>query len=202
MKPHTEAAFETVLVDALLAGGYEQIDRAGFDRERAIFPEVVLGYRQGSIDLRKSLRSRWMWCRCAGSYLNRAGCLRVGAVEVVKGCRDVVAVLAHADGAWLRARTKPGEPVYAMYAEASLYFAADRPPSFKYLWFLGEQRIPHALRDLRKVLAGPDAPRYIVVYQAPRSMPGAVAAGIPAVLKARYHVVERVGGHDVLQLRS
>ena len=27
-------------------------------------------------------------------------------------------------------------------------------------------------------------------------------AGIPAVLKARYRVVERVGGHDVLQLHS
>ena len=71
-------------------------------------------------------------------------------------------------GAWLRARTRPGDTVYAMYAEASLYFAADRPPAFKYLWFLGEQRIPHALTDLRDVLAGPDAPRYIVVYQAPR----------------------------------
>jgi hypothetical protein len=105
-------------------------------------------------------------------------------------------------GAWLRARTRPGQTVYAMYAEASLYFAADRPPAFKYLWFLGEQRIPHALRDLKNVLAGPHAPAYIVVYQAPRSMPGAVAAGIPAVLKARYRVVERVGGHDVLQLRS
>ena len=89
-------------------------------------------------------------------------------------------------GAWLKARTKPGDSVYALYAEASLYFAADRPPAFKYLWFLGEQRIPHALTDLRDVLAGPHAPRYIVVYQAPRSMPGAEAAGLPAVLRARY----------------
>ncbi len=83
-----------------------------------------------------------------------------------------------------RAR-RPGEPVYALYAEASLYFAADRPPAFKYLWFLGEQRIPHALTDLRDVLAGPHAPRYIVVYQAPRSMPGAVAAGIPGGARPR-----------------
>jgi hypothetical protein len=104
-------------------------------------------------------------------------------------------------GAWLKARTQPGDPVYALYAEASLYFAADRPPAFKYLWFLGEQRIPHALTDLRDVLAGPHAPRYIVVYQAPRSMPGAVAAGLPAVLRSRYHVLTRVAGHDVLQRR-
>ena len=76
--------------------------------------------------------------------------------------------------------------MYALYADASLYFAADRPPAFKYLWFLGEQRIPGALGELHDILAGPKAPRYVVVYQPPRSMPGAVAAGIPAVLKARY----------------
>jgi hypothetical protein len=103
--------------------------------------------------------------------------------------------------AWLRARTRPGDPVFALYADASLYFAADRPPAFKYLWFLGVQRIPHALSDLRAVLAGPHAPRYIVVYQAPRSMPGAVAAGLPAVLLARYRHATRVAGHDVLELR-
>ena len=34
MKPHTEAAFETVLFDSLVAGGYEVISRDGFDRER------------------------------------------------------------------------------------------------------------------------------------------------------------------------
>ena len=44
MKPHTEAAFETVLEDSLLTGGYEKLDRNGFDRERAIFPQVVLAF--------------------------------------------------------------------------------------------------------------------------------------------------------------
>jgi 4-amino-4-deoxy-L-arabinose transferase-like glycosyltransferase len=105
-------------------------------------------------------------------------------------------------GAWLRARTRPGETVYALYADASLYFAADRPPAFKYLWFLGEQRIPGALGELRDILAGPNAPRYIVVYQPPRSMPGAAAAGIPAVLRARYAQFAKVDGHDVLRLRA
>ena len=105
-------------------------------------------------------------------------------------------------GVATRARTRPGETVYALYADASLYFAADRPPAFKYLWFLGEQRIPGALGELRDILAGPEAPRYVVVYQPPRSMPGAVAAGIPAVLKARYAAFAKVAGHDVLRLRQ
>lgn len=44
MKSHTEAAFETVLFDSLRAGGYAEISRDGFDRERAIFPEVVIDF--------------------------------------------------------------------------------------------------------------------------------------------------------------
>jgi len=41
---HTEAAFETVIEAHLLAHGYVPVDRAGFDRERAIFPETVLAF--------------------------------------------------------------------------------------------------------------------------------------------------------------
>jgi type I restriction enzyme R subunit len=44
MQPHTEAAFETVLFDSLVVGGYEVIPRDGFDRDRAIFPDVVLAF--------------------------------------------------------------------------------------------------------------------------------------------------------------
>jgi type I restriction enzyme R subunit len=41
---HTEAAFETVIEAHLLEHGYVPIAREGFDRERAIFPETVLGF--------------------------------------------------------------------------------------------------------------------------------------------------------------
>jgi glycosyltransferase involved in cell wall biosynthesis len=90
--------------DAIRCEDHDLLFRARADSRFANLPEIVLGYRQGSIDLRKSLRSRWMWSRCAGSYLNRAGRLRVGAVEVLKSCRDILAVAARADGAWLRSR--------------------------------------------------------------------------------------------------
>lgn len=42
----TEAAFETVIEAHLLAHGYVSVDRAGFDCERAIFPETVLAFIQ------------------------------------------------------------------------------------------------------------------------------------------------------------
>lgn len=41
---HTEAAFEAVLELDLLDSGYLAVDRQGFDRERAIFPNEVLGF--------------------------------------------------------------------------------------------------------------------------------------------------------------
>jgi type I restriction enzyme R subunit len=41
---HTETAFETVIEAHLLAHGYVPVDRAGFDRGRAIFPETVLAF--------------------------------------------------------------------------------------------------------------------------------------------------------------
>ena len=44
MKQTGERAFETVIEAHLLANGYVSVPGAGFDRERAIFPEVALGF--------------------------------------------------------------------------------------------------------------------------------------------------------------
>jgi type I restriction enzyme R subunit len=41
---HSEAAFETVIEHHLLGNGYVAVSRDGFDRERAIFPAVVLDF--------------------------------------------------------------------------------------------------------------------------------------------------------------
>jgi type I restriction enzyme R subunit len=41
---HWESAFETVIETSLLAHGYVTLNRDGFDRERAIFPEAVLDF--------------------------------------------------------------------------------------------------------------------------------------------------------------
>ena len=42
--PHTEAAFETVIEAHLLQNGYVRIEREGFNRERAIYPDTVLAF--------------------------------------------------------------------------------------------------------------------------------------------------------------
>jgi type I restriction enzyme R subunit len=44
MKPTQEAAFGSVIELDLLAKGYVAVDKAGFDRERAVFPKVTLAF--------------------------------------------------------------------------------------------------------------------------------------------------------------
>ena len=39
-----EGAFETVIEAHLLGNGYVSVSGHGFDRERAVFPEVALGF--------------------------------------------------------------------------------------------------------------------------------------------------------------
>lgn len=53
MKVHTEATFETALSAALLDGGYARVSPESFDRERAIFPQVVLDF------IRETQRNHW-----------------------------------------------------------------------------------------------------------------------------------------------
>lgn len=48
-----EAAFETVIEDYLLDNGYVAVDREGFDREHAIFPDVVLDF------IRETQQKEW-----------------------------------------------------------------------------------------------------------------------------------------------
>jgi len=53
MNRTNEAAFETVIETHLLKNGYVSVDRESFDRERAIFPEVVLAF------IRKTQEKEW-----------------------------------------------------------------------------------------------------------------------------------------------
>jgi hypothetical protein len=57
---HSEFAFETVIEDHLQANGYVSVTRDGFDRDRAIFPELkerrsalIAAAVTGKIDIRE-----------------------------------------------------------------------------------------------------------------------------------------------------
>ena len=94
--------------------------------------------------------------------------------------------------------TRPDDRIYALYADASLYFEADRMWPYRYLWFLGVQHIPGALGELRAVLAGPRAPRYIVRYQRPRTIDE--QGVISGILARRYRLETTIDGLRVYRL--
>jgi hypothetical protein len=106
---------------------------------------------------------------------------------------------APAVGRLLAAETKPGQPVYVIWANAAVYWYANRPPAFRYLWYLNVQRIPGAPADVRSVLTGPTPPQAVAVYQDPD---GIDATGdVQRTLNERYQLVRRVGDVPVYRLR-
>lgn len=116
---------------------------------------------------------------------------------------DARIVTDGAVGRYLRARTGPSERVYALYADASLYLAAGRRSPYPYLWYLGVQHIPGALEQLHRTLAGPGAPRYIAVYQHPRTIDkGTESDSIGCILARRYRHAATIEGITVWRLRQ
>jgi hypothetical protein len=102
-------------------------------------------------------------------------------------------------GRYLHAHTARGDRVYALYADASLYLAAGRRSPYPYLWFLGIEHIPGALQRLRDTLAGPGAPRYIAIYQQPRTIDKRGDVG--RILTRRYRHVTTIQGVPIWRLR-
>jgi 4-amino-4-deoxy-L-arabinose transferase-like glycosyltransferase len=105
-------------------------------------------------------------------------------------------------GRYLHAHTGPNDRVYALYADAGLYLASGRRSPYPYLWFLGVQHIPGALELLRSTLAGPGAPRYIAVYQQPRTIDKSGAGSVGRILTRRYRHVATVEGVPIWRLRD
>ena len=101
-------------------------------------------------------------------------------------------------GAYIRAHTAPGEGIYAMYANAGLYFAADRRPVSPYLWGLNLEQVPGATEQLAAAFAGDDPPRYVARYFPVDALPG--ADSIAASLARRYREETVIDGVTLYRL--
>jgi hypothetical protein len=106
---------------------------------------------------------------------------------------------APAVGRLLASETRPGEPVYVIWANAAVYWYANRPPAFRYLWYLNVQRIPGATEDVTAILTGPSPPRVVAVYQDPDGIDKTGA--VSRTLAERYTLVRRIGDVPVYRLR-
>ncbi|MGI8667173.1 MAG: hypothetical protein ACR2N4_14295 [Jatrophihabitans sp.] len=117
--------------------------------------------------------------------------------------RDRVAVpdgrlLANRDIApWLRAHARPGDQLYAFVSSADLYYSTGLHTDFRYLWQANLEAIPAAVGQLRGYLAGPDRPRWVVLYQRPEVIDP--TGGIAGVLGTDYWQSAVVDGYPILQ---
>ena len=96
---------------------------------------------------------------------------------------------------YLRAHTGPSDRIYALYADASIYFVADRRSPYPYLWFLGVKHIPGAIERLRATLSGPRAPLYIARYQPADAIDG----GVARIVARDYRQVATIDGIPILR---
>lgn len=97
----------------------------------------------------------------------------------------------------VRARTTPGQQIYALSSEANVYFLAHRDTTYPYLWGMPMAKIPSALPDLRTLLAGPHRPTLVLVYSpADRVDP---SGRLGAVLAAHYRADGSVDGIPFLR---
>ena len=101
---HSEAAFETVIETHLLHNGYVSIPRAGFDRERAIFPETVLAF------IRETQPQEW--ARLKSLHGDRTGEQILGDLSKWMDIHGSLATLRHGFKCY-------GRPLRAAYFKAA-----------------------------------------------------------------------------------
>ena len=101
---HSEAAFETVIETHLLHNGYVSIPRAGFDRERAIFPETVLAF------IRETQPQEW--ARLKSLHSDRTGEQILGDLSKWMDIHGSLATLRHGFKCY-------GRPLRAAYFKAA-----------------------------------------------------------------------------------
>jgi hypothetical protein len=100
---------------------------------------------------------------------------------------------------YVRAHTLPSQRVLAVWADADLYYLADRPPATRYLWSRNVAAIPGALRAVQWVIAHRRAQLVLVVQPTRKLDPSGRTA---ALLRREYRRLGWVGGALVYRARA
>ena len=84
---------------------------------------------------------------------------------------------------------------------ATLYYLADRVTRYPYIWHHSPLLTPNGMKLLRRMLAGPDRPRIVVLYRNPRELDK--SQRLAAILTREYRLEWRpVKGIRVLVRRD
>ena len=99
---------------------------------------------------------------------------------------------------YVREHTLPRQRVLAVWADADLYYLADRRPAVRYLWSQNVASIPGAMEDVHRALATQSAALVLVVQPPGKLDPSGRTAEL---LRANYRRVARVAGVYVYRSR-
>ena len=94
--------------------------------------------------------------------------------------------------AYVKRHTRPHEQIFVVWAAADVYYLADRPPAFPYLWYRNVQAIPGALPAAEKMLAQ-RKPALVVAAQAPTAIDPSSLTTM-RILRREYRMVAAVAG--------
>jgi hypothetical protein len=103
---------------------------------------------------------------------------------------------------FIRAHSSPADRIYALISEGDLYFIADRPAGYRYLWAHPLQEIRGALAGLSATLDGAQRPKFVILYRDPGLVDP--SGRLSTVVRRNYRLVWRVSptGTRVLQARA
>lgn len=113
--------------------------------------------------------------------------------------RDPHLVVDAALARYVRAHTAPNERILAIWADADLYYLADRRAAVRYLWARNVAAIPGALQAVHRALAM-RRPTLVLVVQAPAKLDP--SGRTRALLERGYRRVARIGGVGIYRSKS
>jgi hypothetical protein len=151
-----------------------------------------------------------------------AGAVAAGVVSVraVRGSRVLVAVVVASAvvalaaslaspppapgavvGKALAASARPGDTVLSAFGDADIPLATGMSSPYPYLWSLPSRALDPDMTLLRGLLAGPDAPTWIVV-RGPKTMDRLRVHGAAALIESHYRVVGQLCNRSIYLLRG
>jgi hypothetical protein len=105
-------------------------------------------------------------------------------------------------GAWLRSASTPGDTLLVTWGRANVLRESGMRTPYEMAWSLPIRVRDGQLRELRGVLAGPDAPTWIVRWNPISSWDFDEDGSIRALVHDRYERVGMACGHRVYRLRG
>jgi 4-amino-4-deoxy-L-arabinose transferase-like glycosyltransferase len=100
---------------------------------------------------------------------------------------------------YVRSHTRPDQRVLALWADADLYYLADRRPAVRYLWARNLAVIPGGLQAVHRALAARQATLVLVVQPPAKLDP---SGRTRALLRRGYRRVARIGGAGVYRSKT